>query len=216
MKKDLINKRYGYLIAEYPTQRFHAGKIRTFWVCKCVSGLSYCIGEKEVLREKLINGNTRSCGCLQKTTQIKSTHGHYNSRTWECWSQIGKRCNNPNHKEYKYYGGRGVEVCDRWSGENGFLNFLEDMGEVPKGMSIDRRNNDGNYEPSNCSWATITQQNRNRRNTLGEKNVIKIRQMLENGKTSASIARIFNVSTTTILHIKWGKTWKGVGDGLAR
>ena len=74
-----------------------------------------------------------------------------------------KRCNNPNRPEYKYYGGRGITVCDRWQGVTGFDNFLEDMGVRPKGYTLDRINNDGNYEPSNCRWASRAEQQHNKR-----------------------------------------------------
>ena len=93
---------------------------------------------------------------------VNKTHGHTwptHSKTYNCWSNLKQRCNNPNNKDYKKYGGRGIKVCDRWL--NSFENFLEDMGEAPEGMSIDRTNNDGNYEPNNCRWTTSETQSRN-------------------------------------------------------
>jgi hypothetical protein len=74
-----------------------------------------------------------------------------------------KRCSNPNRREYVYYGGRGITVCEKWLGVDGFDNFLSDVGERPKGRTLDRINNDGNYEPSNVRWSTPTEQMRNRR-----------------------------------------------------
>lgn len=80
------------------------------------------------------------------------------------WGSMHQRCSNPKHDNWKHYGGRGIKVCERWSGEQGFENFLSDMGERPPGMTLDRYPNpDGNYEPGNVRWATATQQNRNKR-----------------------------------------------------
>lgn len=73
------------------------------------------------------------------------------------------RCGNPNYREYRYYGGRGIRVCDRWKGVLGFERFLADMGERPVGQTLDRKDVDGNYEPGNCRWATLVEQRANRR-----------------------------------------------------
>ena len=90
-----------------------------------------------------------------------SKHGH-ESLTYKTWSAVIQRCTNPNASHYEYYGGRGITVCERWKI---FINFLEDMGERPAGSTIDRINTNGNYEPSNCRWATKSQQERNMRNS---------------------------------------------------
>lgn len=90
-------------------------------------------------------------------------HGHCKNdkmtKTYMAWDHMRQHCNNPNNKQYKYYGGRGITICDRW---NKFENFLADMGESPEGLVLDRINNNGNYEPLNCRWTDVTTSNRNR------------------------------------------------------
>lgn len=103
---------------------------------------------------------------LAKVPEIPNatTHGHASngttSKTYSCWYSIIQRCTNPNTTHYNCYGGRGISVCERWKK---FENFLDDMGECPSGKQIDRINNDGNYEPGNCKWATRKEQCRNTR-----------------------------------------------------
>ena len=96
------------------------------------------------------------------------------------------RCRNPNDKSYKNYGGRGITVCNRW---NDFANFLEDMGERPEGMSLERKDNNGNYEPSNCKWATRSDQQNNRRSN---------RLFTINGKTQTFTQWVREVGRTTV------------------
>jgi DNA-binding transcriptional regulator YiaG len=95
-------------------------------------------------------------------------HGHAlagkETATYICWRNMISRCENKNQKDYKYYGGRGIQVCERWRTD--FTSFLRDMGEKPKGMSIDRIDNNGDYEPSNCRWETHTNQMNNKRNSV--------------------------------------------------
>jgi len=139
-------------------------KSRTRWLCRCECGT-----EKEIQGAGITSGRSKSCGCLRAelpmTNLLKSVtrHGKTNTPTWKSWWAMIKRCSYKNAINFERYGGRGISVCERWKN---FENFLADMGERPTGMSIDRINVDGNYEPSNCRWATALEQNRNTSKTV--------------------------------------------------
>lgn len=119
-----------------------------------------------------------------------------------------RRCTDPGVKSFPHYGARGIKVCDRWSGPDGFANFIADMGPRPAGTSIDRVDVDGHYEPSNCRWATPTTQSRNRRFTLGEDAVRDIRRRIDAGEKQIAVARLYGVSRYAIRNVSLRVTWK--------
>lgn len=130
------------------------------WLCKCICG-EYA----EVATGSLKSGNTKSCGCLAKLRlgNKMRTHGMSNTLIYKKWQKMRERCSNSRRKDYKHYGGRGISVCVEW--QNGFVPFYN--WAIANGhhdnLELDRKNNDGNYEPSNCRWATRSQQMMNTR-----------------------------------------------------
>ena len=129
-----------------------------YWLCRCICGT-----QRAVSSGNLKNGTSASCGCMigvaNKKRSIK--HGMADTKPHMIWQQMRQRCGNPRHKAFHSYGGRGIKVCERWQD---FVLFWQDMGQnYQEGMSIERINNDGHYEPGNCVWVVTSEQSKNRR-----------------------------------------------------
>lgn len=138
------------------------GVVRWNCICEC--------GKTVVVRTgNLRNGHTKSCGCIsmEKLLERSVTHGMSKSPEFWSWWGMQERCYNPKCVKYPVYGGRGIKVCDRWLGKDGFQNFLEDMGGRPsKGYTVERDDANGDYETKNCRWATNEEQSLNKRSTI--------------------------------------------------
>lgn len=161
--EDLIGKRFGRWLVLRRSDK------KPYVDCVCDCGK-----EKSVKQYQLLDGGSRSCGCLHKEMMSRdhTLHGMSNTKEYKIWACIKQRCLNKNSRSYKAYGGRGIKMCDRWL--NSFENFLSDMGMKPRLRSVERIDNNGDYSPENCRWETYKNQGRNTR---------KNRNITHNGET---------------------------------
>ena len=153
---NFTGQRYGKLLVIHEAGRINGG---VAWFCRCDCG------EATTVRgTRLTAGKVNSCGCMKN----RPRHAMNRSRVYSIWRGMKTRCFNKNHRAFQDYGGRGIQVCERW---RTFENFFADMGNPADGLTLDRINNDGNYEPGNCRWATWAEQANNRRKARHSRHV---------------------------------------------
>lgn len=163
-KIDLTGQKFGRLTVLYESEKLSNG--RRMWVCSCDCGTTTNPVDGNSLRQ----GRSKSCGCLRKeavrkTGKANKTHGMSTTKIHGVWAGMKARCDNPNTKYFAEYGGRGIRVCELWHDD--FLEFYGYVSRLPHygepGYSLDRIDNNGNYEPGNVRWATAKEQQNNKR-----------------------------------------------------
>jgi hypothetical protein len=212
----LVGQRFGLLTV---LARVGSAKNRVLWQCACDCGRTDIVTNGNLLQR----GKKKSCGCAigEMISAAKRTHGQKGSggptQVYRAWLGIKQRCLNPRYPDWHNYGGRGITVCERWA--DSFEAFYADVGDPPgPDLSIDRINNDGNYEPGNVRWATRSEQNknvrfdkfrgeRNGRTKLTEDDVRFIRASSASG---VALAAMLGVTKTQISYIRLRKSWQHI------
>lgn len=205
MKKlNLLGNRYGKLvvIADAGSKLGSCGKKFTKWLCQCDCG-----NQKEILTSSLLRGGTLSCGCLKQNCH--RTHGFSKKeRLYVIWQGMKKRCLNKNNHAYKYYGSRGISVCDEWiSSYENFRNWSLQNG-YKEDLTIDRIDTNGNYEPNNCRWTNMAQQNDNKRVTYRF-------ELDGNQYTITELSKKFNLKRSVIYYRLFRLGWN-LNDAITK
>lgn len=198
--RDLTGQRFGRLIAlSYEIKISNSGHRNAYWTCQCDCG-----NKKVIPSSSLVSGCSNSCGCFRKEFigDTHRKHGMSDTRLYHIFGGMVARCYNPNNKDFKNYGGRGITICPEWLNDKTlFFDWAIENGYTEK-LSIDRKENSRGYAPDNCRWTTNTEQARNTRQNV----FIKIGTET---KTLVEWANKFNIDPSTVWHrIKAG--WKRV------
>lgn len=205
--KDITHERFGRLTVLVRAPNNHAGK--TQWLCQCDCGQ-----ELVVLGASLSNGTTSSCGCYRRdrAAGLNRSHGRRNTLEYRSWRAMKDRCLDKSHIAYPRYGGRGITIHPTWLAS--FEAFFADMGPRQVGTTLDRIDNDGNYEPGNCRWAPSKTQAGNRRMPkasgkwkLTPETVRMIRELHEAGQSYKDLAEQFYVSPLTARRVVTRVSW---------
>jgi hypothetical protein len=202
-RNDLVGQTFGRL-----TVLQIAGlnaKQNVLWRCVCVCG-----GMATAPAYDLRNGRVQSCGCLVREGLNKkhgmAKAGNKRAPVYSLWASMLARCRNPKDRNYPYYGGRGITVCKRWEK---FENFLADMGEPPLGLTLDRKDNNKGYSPSNCQWVSSVVQNRNKRSNvwvlLKGKRLVLTDALAQLGKTKEALH--YQMKTHGLTHQEGINKW---------
>jgi hypothetical protein len=201
MFKDLTGQKFGRLTVIEKAFK----KNRTyFWWCLCECG-----NKKTVEGNKLKSKHTQSCGCFRKEFKIK--HGYYKHPLYGKWIHMIERCYDKNQDSFKNYGGRGIKIYDEWKNNiEIFINWCLNNGWEP-GLEIDRIDNNGNYEPSNCRFVTTKLNSRNRRSVILNESIVKdIKIRIKNGERNVDIANHYKISPHHVKDIKTKKSWTDI------